>query len=478
MVIEDAITKDDLIQSMRKDTKESFFEFVKCFWSTIIAEEPVWNWHIEIICEELQTVAQWIFDGVDKEYDLIINVPPGSTKSTVCSIMFPAWLWAVRPDKSMICGSYSHPLSLDLALRCRDIIQSDLYQELYNVPLRTDRHAVGSFKNIHKGTRFSTSVGGTVTGMHGDVLLIDDPLNPEEAASDAELKNANKWMGGTLSSRVKDKRKVPTILIMQRLHEGDPTQVMLDSDTSTRHICLPAEINKKTLKDVKPGNLIFKYKKGLLDPVRMPRKVLKEARSKLGEYEYAGQYLQRPVPPEGGKFKVENFHIEEYPPISFQQKVRYWDKAGTAGGGCYTAGVLMGEDLNGRFWVLDVIKFQKDSFERDQLIKMTAQIDGVETVIGIEQEGGSGGKQSAQESVIDLAGFIVEIDDPKGDKETRALPFSKQVNGGNVYLVKAAWNKEYISEHGLFPFSKFKDQVDASSGAFKILTFGNVVGVF
>jgi predicted phage terminase large subunit-like protein len=470
----DTVTDIEVEASVCRD---SFFQFVKRIWAEIIPEQPVWNWHIEVICYEMQKLAERAFLGLDKEYDLVINVPPGSTKSTICSIMFPAWVWARRPEMAMICVSYSSPLSLHLGLKSKDIVLSEKYRTMFpNVVIRRDKCGAGEYWNTMQGKRFATSTGGTVTGMHGDFVITDDPLNPEEAASPTELKKANTWLNSTLSSRIKDKRRVPTILIMQRLHEDDPTARMIKGKSPVRHICLPAEVDSTTLKDIKPRKYRKQYSDGLLDVERMNRKSLDEAKDKLGEYEYACQYLQRPVPPSGGTFKVGNLKIQD-PPFSFVHKVRYWDKAGTLDGGCYTAGVLMGEDLSGRIWVLDVIKFQLDSFEREKMIKLTAQVDGVEVEVGIEQEGGSGGKQSAEETVKMLAGFAVTVDAPTGDKEFRAIPFSKQVNGGNVYLVPGDWNKEYIGELSMFPRSKYKDQVDASSGAFKLLTAGNVIGV-
>ena len=97
--------------------KESLFEFVKSFWSEIIPEEPVYNWHIPYLCEELQIISEWIFNRQKKEYDLIINIPPGTTKSTIVTIMFPAWLWAVDPTVRVISNSYAADLALDHSVK-------------------------------------------------------------------------------------------------------------------------------------------------------------------------------------------------------------------------------------------------------------------------------------------------------------------------------------------------------------------------
>jgi len=470
--------------------EDSFFDFVQYFWDTVVPEEPIWNWHIEYICGEMQRVAERVFQGKRKLYDLCINVPPGSTKSTICSVMFPAWVWTRMPTARSICGSYSYALSLQLSRKSRDIITSEKYQALFDPELRGDQNTKGLFENTKGGYRFSTSTGGTVTGYHGHFLIIDDPLNPQEASSEVELKNANVWIRETLSSRKVDKDVTPTILIMQRLHEDDPTQDMLgQKNIRVKHINLPAEVNRKSYKTIKPKAVRKNYvvdpeKNGyrLLDPIRLSRRSLDEALSKLLEYGYAGQFLQSPVPLEGGMFKTARLKVDTAPsaPADWLQKIRYWDKAGTEGGGAFTAGVLMGEDKDHRFWILDVIRVQLDTGEREKLIKLTAQMDGYGIKVGIEQEPGSGGKESAENTVRNLRGFNVEVVRPTGDKAIRAMPFSAQVNVGNVYLVAGEWNNAYMNELTLFPNSKYKDQVDATSGAFTLLTFSQRgrIGVF
>jgi len=478
------ISKSLLQKSILQD---SFFDFVQYFWDTIVPEDPIWNWHIEYICGEMQKVAERVFKGEPKKYDLVINVPPGSTKSTICSIMFPAWTWVRMKTARCICASYSGFLSLNLSRKTRNIILSEKYQELFPTELAFDQNTKTKFANTHGGERHAASTGGMITGDHAHFIIIDDPLNPLEAASEAFMKTAHDWMKETLPTRVVDKKLSPTILIMQRLHEDDPTSMMLDWK-KVRHINLPAERMLGKKMTGRPRSLKRKYttdpdKDGasLLDPIRMDRGVLKDFEMKLSEYGYAGQFLQTPVPLEGGMFKTARLHFD-VPPVSVNdwiQKVRFWDKAGTEGGGAYTVGVLMGEDKDHHFWILDVIRVQLDTGEREKLIKLTAQVDEVEAFtrvkIGVEQEPGSGGKESAQNTISNLAGFVVEAIRPSGDKSIRAMPFSSQVNVGNVYIAPGEWNTAYINELTLFPNSKYKDQVDASSGAFTLLTFSEQV---
>jgi len=471
----------DLIASI---TRQSFYDFVQEFWGTVVPEEPVWNWHIKYLCEELQIVAERVFAKQPKEYDLVINVPPGTTKSTIFSVLAPAWIWTRMPSARIIGASYTKDLALDLGLKNRDVVLSELYVKCFSkkyskrvrkdvvwVNTRMDQFAKSNFATTRGGARFSTGVGGTITGKHGHFIFIDDPLNPGEAISEVELKSANRWMNETIPTRMVDKKVTPIILIMQRLHQNDPTANMIEKasrgGTPIKHICLPAELSDK----VRPQSAERYYVDGLLDTVRLPQSVLQVTRVSLGPFGYAGQFEQHPVPLGGGLFKWERINVELPPPtIKYKRVVRYWDKAATQDGGCFTVGTKMGRDTNDRYWILNVIRGQWSSDKRESIIKSTAEMDGHDVEIGLEQEPGSGGKDSVLATVKMLAGYRVAVDKPTGSKELRADPFSIQVNIGNVYMVPAAWNVDYLSELEYFPHSKYKDQVDTSSGAFNLLT--------
>jgi predicted phage terminase large subunit-like protein len=303
--------------------------------------------------------------------------------------------------------------------------------------------------------------------MHGHIIVIDDPINPKAAVSKVQLKSANDWFDHTLMTRKVSKALTPTFLVMQRLHQSDPTGHILGQwdRRRIRHICLPATLTPH----VRPRALRHQYTDGLFDPARLPKKVLEEARMELGEYAYAGQYLQSPVPMGGGMFRVDCLQIIPHAP-RLVRVVRYWDKAGTSKGGAFTVGVKMGLDVDGRFVVLDVRRGQWEAAERERIIRQTTVMDGKAVEVVVEQEPGSGGKESAQNTLKNLAGFRVILDRPVGDKELRADPFAVQVNGGNVVILHGEWNARYVDELQFFPFSTYKDQVDGSSGAFARLS--------
>jgi len=451
--------------------RASFYDFVREFWGSIISEEPVWNWHIEFLCNELQVMAERVFRGETKLYDLIVNIPPGTTKSTIISVMFPAWVWTRMPAARFICASYTDKLALDLSRKSRDICRSEKYRACFpEVVIRDDQDTKSYYMNRHGGSRYAVGTGAGVTGFHAHFILIDDPIDPLAAVSEEELKTANRWMTETIPSRKVDKKVTVTILVMQRLHQNDPTGHLLNKDRSNiRHICLPAELSDK----INPPELAARYVDGMLDPVRLSREVLEEAWRDLLDYGYSCQFRQDPIPRGGGMFKADRILIRAVPPM-LTKVVRYWDKAATGGGGAFTVGFKMGMVLDKitseqRFWVMDIYRAQVDSWSREVEIKKIAKADGRTVRIGLEQEPGSGGKESAQATVSRLAGYSVVIDKVTGAKELRADPFSTQVNAGNVFMAPGAWNAAFMQEISYYPHSTYKDQVDAGSGAFSML---------
>ncbi len=466
----------DPVALERSVCKDSFYQFLKRFWSTVISEEPVWNWHIEFLCDELQRVAERVFRNEPKEYDLVINVPPGSTKSTIASIMFPVWCWTRMPTCRVISSSHAHSLATTLSRKSRMIVESDKWVKLFpEIVLSDVQNAKHYWVNTDGGERQAVGTGGMILGNHAHLIVVDDPIDPIGARSEAELTTAKHHIKETLSGRKVDQRISVMVLIQQRMHQRDPSAILLDeakqpNGTPVRHLCLPGEASKRS--QVRPRKMFKYYVDGLLDPVRFSRKILGRMKARLGQYGYAGQVLQSPVPPGGGMFKVDKIRIEDPPlPRHMKKIVRYWDKAGTQDGGTFTAGAKLGEDAKGRLWILDMVLGQWDSGNREAMIKQTAQLDGAEYVeIGVEQEPGSGGKDSALSTISNLKGFRVRADRPTGSKVTRADTFSVQVNGENVSMAPGLWNGRCLEELRFFPFSKNKDQVDALSGAFKLLT--------
>lgn len=478
---------------LRSLCRASFYHFVREFWHTIIPTEMVPNWHIRYICKVLQKRAKQVKKKKKGLPDIVINVPPGTTKSTIVSEMFPAWVWTWFPEAQFICGSHAQPVAFDLAGRCLRIIQSDLYQRLYarDFPggriLRTE--TASHFYNTKEGFRLAVGSGSPI-GFHAHFIIPDDPVNPTDVDSEAERENVINWMTGNLSSRKIDKDVTVTILVMQRLAQADPAGLMLDEIPDRRwgtpvfHICLPWKVSDK----VSPARLKSRYdpKTGLLDPNRCTEEAGVAFKIKFGIRMFGAQFEQDAKPREGAMFKTFMIKYQVCPVEEDWVRVgRYWDKAGTWLSGKRTAGVKMMRDKMKRVWILDVKKGQWSAREREMTIQSTARIDGKKCRVGVEQEPGSGGKESAENTVIDNPGYVVRVDKPgraEGDKETRAESFAAMMEAGNIYIPlidgkTPKWVAEYINELDAFPGGYFSDQVDASSGCFNFLIGGPTIKV-
>ena len=463
---------------------QSFFDFVKEFWHVVVPEQPVWGWHIRFICDAFQADAERVFAGLPKYHDTVCNISPGSTKSTVLSVMAPAWCHARMPSCRVLTGSHTQQLTFDLARKSRMVETSPLYRAAWpHIQPSPDQWTKSLYMNTSGGGRMSCTVGGmSPTGFHAHIILVDDPLDPMQARSktEADLATANSFMSEVLPSRKVDKAVTPTWLIMQRLHENDPSGHMLSRSTPTnpvRHICIPAELSAR----VRPVALRTHYKNNpdrLMDPVRLSKAVLDQARRDLGPFGYAGQYDQHPVPRGGGMFKTSQLQTRQPPPMSDRRWVavcRFWDKAGTDGGGAYTAGLKMGryrpegapkDGSEDQWWLLHCKRDQLDAGPREAFIVSTAKMDTKRVIVGIEQEPGSGGKESAQLTVRRLAGYRVKVLPATGTKVDRADAWAAMVNLGGFFIAPGDWCSDLLDELTKFPYGKYKDQVDAGSGAF------------
>jgi len=196
----------------------------RCFYDLNPQTALAMNWHLEVIAAKLAAV----WNGEIRR--LIINLPPRSLKSLMSSIAFPAWCLGHDPSAQILCVSYAQDLADKLARDCRSIMMSPWYQRIFPTRLAPHRQAVQEFLTTRQGYRLATSNGGVLTGRGADIILIDDPLKPEEALSDAQRQAANDWFSHTLYSRLNDKREGAIVIIMQRLHEDDLVGHVLEQE--------------------------------------------------------------------------------------------------------------------------------------------------------------------------------------------------------------------------------------------------------
>lgn len=449
----------------REACRRSLVTFVKESWHVLEPGQPyVHGWHVEAICEHLEAITEGEINR------LLINVPPGTMKSTLVSVLWPAWEWGPQnlPYMRFIGASHEQGLAIRDARKMRRLVTSDWFQDRWPLSLTGDQNEKMYYENSETGFRQACAVK-SMTGRRGDRVAWDDPHSVEAALSQADRETALRVFQETLPTRLNNPESSAIVVVMQRLHEADVSGFILEGDYGYVHLCLPMEYEVKRKCVTGIGWSDPRKKEGeLLFPERFPRAVVERDKKIMGSLATSGQFQQRPAPRGGAFFEWQKVQIVDAVP-KMRQIVRYWDKAGTAGGGAYTAGVKMGIGDDGLFYVLDVVRDQWAAPAREKAIKTTAELDGLATKIWIEQEPGSGGKESAESTVINLAGYTIKSERPTGEKSLRAEPYSVQIEAGNVRLLRGEWNQKYLDEMKTFPVGKYKDQIDASSGAFNKL---------
>ncbi|MEZ3441564.1 hypothetical protein [Alistipes sp.] len=449
------------IQLVAEQCRESFFYFVKTFWTVIIKEEPVYNWHIKYLCDELQALSVSIVKRHEKPYDLIINIPPGTTKSTITTIMFPAWLWTQDPTIRIITNSYSMDLSIEHTTKSRDIITSDKFSRLFpEVQLRRDKSAKSSYENTATGARYTTSTGGTITGKHAHIIINDDPQNPAQANSELLRKAATEHTK-TLASRKVDKKNTPTITIMQRLHEMDVTGYLLaKKGDRVKHICLPAELSDS----VKPAALRKHYIDGLLDPVRLSREVLAEQLVDLGSRGYAGQFEQNPVADGGNIVKRDWFgivspadfaRIHTAEPVHFFVDTAFTDKTEND-----PTGILATCKIGNDLYIIHGQKVRKKFPDLVRFLPEYVMARGYTPRSTVRIEPKANGLSVIHQLKEQTKLNVVPTPTPKDGKDTRLHSASPTIEGGRVILVDGAWVEEYLEEVCGFPAKAHDEYVD------------------
>ncbi len=456
--------------------------FLKYAWHVI---EPAAiykpNWHIDAICEHLKAVE----DGEIR--NLLINVPPRSMKSITISVGWPAFVWVNKPSTRFLFSSYAQSLAIRDALKSRRIIQSPWYQKYFkdSFKLAGDQNVKSRYDNDHQGYRISTSVGGSATGEGGDYVIVDDPHNVQEAESDVIRESTLIWWDEVMSSRLNDPEAGAKIIIMQRAHEDDLSGHVLEQG-GYEHLMLPMEFDPDRKCSTSIGFSDPRVKRGeLLFPDRAGPNAVAELKRSMGSYASAGQLQQSPAPRRGGMIKVDEINIVEcIDEHNIKREWRSWDKAGTDGAGAFTVGARIGKYKKPRqhdancghnkcggslYFVRNIVRGRWSAGPREHTIAQISHADGKRVAIVIEQEPGSGGKESAQATKAKLKNRKVEIERPTGSKEDRADPFAVAVENGEVDVLDAEWNLEYLEELRHFPGSKYKDQVDATAQGFNRL---------
>lgn len=452
---------------------------------------PIWNWHLDAVSDHFEAFVKGDITR------LIINVPPRSTKSTTGSVAAPVFSWLTEPNLQFLTTSYRDDLSTRDAVKSRRLVQHPWFKERWGeiFQLVGDQNQKTRYENNMGGYRIAQSVGSGSTGEGGDRIVVDDPHNVKRAESEVERQNAIDWWDEEMSTRLNDILTGGLAIIMQRLHEKDLTGHVLAKDAGYVHLMIPAEYEPERActtvyvkkKVVRRKNRLLKVSTKVewtdprtedgevIDEKRFSFKALKDLKKRMNPYSIAGQLQQRPAPRRGAMFDVDLIQLVTAVPAGIGATVRYWDKAGTEArlakaGYAHTAGALMARINSGpqagKFIILNIIRGQWAAGPRETIIRNTAEKDGKQVVVWVEQEPGSGGKESAENTVANLAGWTVHADRVTGDKQTRAEPLAAQTSVGNILMFEAHWNDELIKELRVFPVGAGKDQVDCVAGAF------------
>ncbi len=452
---------------------DSLAGFVREAWH-ILEPEAVYvhNWHIDAICEHLEAVT----DG--RINRLLINVPPGSSKSLIVSVLWPAWEWGPKGRCSLryLTTAFNDgPVKRDTR-KCRDLIISDWYQALWPA-VKLKRAGETSFSNTDTGTREGVPFG-SLTSQRGDRLIIDDPHSTETAESEADrVATTRKFREGAIN-RLNDQERSAIVVIMQRLHEQDVSGVIISLKMNYVHLMIPMEFDPARACETAIGFKDPRTDEGeLLDPERFPRKVVDQLESDMGSYGYSGQYQQTPTPRSGGMFQRGDFEVvDAVPARAGGRRVRAWDfaasKAKPGRQPDWTVGLRM-LMVGGVFYIEDVVRGRWSPAEVETKLKNTASQDGMPVTIRMPQDPGSAGKSDAETKVKMLAGYSAVVKTVTGEKATRAKPASAQAEVGNVKLVRAPWNEAFLDEVSAFPNATFDDQVDAFADALNELALGS-----
>lgn len=446
--------------------------FVREAWAVLEPEAKyIHNWHIEAICQHLEAVT----DG--RVSRLLINVPPGSSKSLIVSVMWPAWEWGPcgrRSLRYLTTAFNDGPVKRDTR-KSRDLIASDWYQALWP-EVRLTRTGETSFANSSTGTREGVPFG-SLTSQRGDRLIIDDPHSTETAESDTERLNTTRKFREGAVNRLNDQERSAIVVIMQRLHEQDISGVIKSLGMGYVHLMLPMEYDPQRACETMIGFKDPRTDEGqLLDPVRFPANVVEDLQRDMGSYAYSGQYQQSPTPRSGGMFQRGDFEIVDALP-RIVRWVRAWDFAASVPKPGrqpdWTVGLKMGISADRMFYVVDVRRDRWSPADVEKNLKNTASQDGQLVTIRQPEDPGAAGKSDSETKVKLLAGYSVITKKPTGDKATRAKPASAQAEVGNVKLLRGAWNETFLDEVCSFPNAAFDDQVDAFADALNELALGS-----
>lgn len=464
-----SLTSDDLdLLSVlaRQEARESFWAYRQ-----YIDPKLKLGWWTRAVSYRLQ--AFWNDLQAGRSPVLAIVAPPQHGKSRTLT-EFISWTSGQNPDMRTIFASFGERLGERTNRTFQRTVEMERYAPLFP-DLKLGGMGTGYVRNNtllefmdREGSFRNTTVRGAVTGEGLDLGLIDDPIKGrEEASSEATRDKTWDWFTDDFFTRFSENAGL--LFIMTRWHVDDPLgrmERMREDFPGLEIIRWPA-----IAEEDEPG---FRLKGEALFPEHKSLEFILKRKAVMTQGHFEALYQGRPTIEGGTLFPIDRFQRTTWRPQhdDIATSVRYWDKAGTHGDGAYSAGVLLHKLKDGRTYIDHVYRKQVDAFTREKAIKMLAEADHAvyrRYIVAVEQEPGSGGKESAQRTVANVAPIPCRADRPVGSKELRAEPYAAQVQAGNVLVREDVWTQAFIDEHEVFPNGTYKDQVDAAAGGYSYL---------
>lgn len=483
----------------------SFYEFFKQAWHVIEpGVELVDGWYLQAVADHLQAAFQRDIKR------LIINIPPRTNKTNLCSVAFPAWVWIHNPSEQFVYASYSDSLAKGHSLKCRRLIDSLWFQQRWGHRFRLskDQNAKGFFDNNRNGARITTSVRATTTGRGGNILIADDPNNANEAESEVKLQRVRDWWDGTWASRLNNPKHDVKILMQQRIHALDNTGHVLanDEDEEWKKLILPMEfeVGRRARTIILPNTngKVWEdprtYEGELLCADRISIKEINQLKRDLGTYGYSGQYQQRPSPEEGGIIKKAWFQWwkqDTLPEMEFV--LQSWDTAisdedYSSYSACTTWGIFRDRHYIENIMLLSLWRGRLEYPElRDMMKRLYYDYRNTDTLSNPKFTGRVvdlclvESKASGLPLIQDMnrAGIRAVPVIPKGEKIGRVRMVSALIEAGRVWIPAQAPQftrlipeaEKLIEEVVSFPTGASDDIIDSMTQALSRFRDGNFV---
>ncbi len=444
-----------LCRQLYKLMSDNFEAFLVGAFKEMHGSEMKCNWHHDVICDSLKECY------LGNEKRLIINVPPRSLKSFICNVAWPAWLMGRNPRIKIISISYAQELSGKFSRDQRQLMSSDWYQTIFpKTKLNPRKSGESEFETTSGGFRLATSTGGILTGRGADIIIIDDPIKPQDAYSETQRANCISWIENTLMTRLDNKQKGIMVMIMQRLHEEDPSGHFLEKG-GWKHLNFPAIAEDDERWKLSNGKIYARKQGALLHPEHESVEILNNLKRDIGVMNYSAQYQQCPMPAEGNIIKDDWFrYYNKLPEVAYKEYVISIDSAMKNGADNDWSVCTVWLKYKKDYYLVDVVRRKMNFPELQRCVKKLVQDYRPRNIL--VEDKGSGTSLIQQ---LKAENIICAPCKPVGDKSERFSAASIAFEQGRVFFPdnKPNWLDTLKHELLSFPGCKHDDQVDSVS---------------